>query len=101
MNCTTINLDNAGIENYGKVDWHGRDDSPPPASINPPCLIVLRYHHTPEYEFRLHIQKRINWLESHGYQIIGEPRYIPYPNDGLNWKRGDISMAIIYYTKTD
>jgi hypothetical protein len=98
--CTTINTDNAGIENYGKANWHGRNDSPPPSSINPTLIYIPRDYTISEHEFKAYVEKQERRLKSFGYTVI-RTRYIPHPNDGLRWKRGDIAEAVIYYKKTD
>lgn len=100
MKCTTINVNDASIENYGRADFNGIDRSNPPASINPLCEILSKYHKESIDSFIQRVDKREMWYTKNGYTVT-KIRVIYYDNDGLNWSRGDMSEAVIYFKKTD
>ena len=98
--CTTINTDIPLFADPNSWKDGMNQDEGPPASINPLLVIFKRHHHTTECDFKKQIEKQVRRLISKGYRVIrseNNPRYILYANDGLNWKRGDISEAVIYY----
>ena len=100
MNCTTIELDkDHNVPKTYSIDSVFYEETPP-ASINPLCEIISKRHTESILRFSLRLARQVRWHKKHEH-IVTEIRIIFHANDGLNWKRGDIDQAIIYYEESN
>jgi len=98
--CTTIDTESY---TYSKNEpFNGINRESPPASKNPKCDWYRRDFHYQKTNigFALYMVKRIKKYPELGKLVIGI--YVDIaPNDGLNWRRGDLMGMAVYYEEAN
>jgi len=90
--CATINLDEKQF--YGRpLPFSGMSDEEPPASLNPPVVVIPRDYHKTNYEFYQQVMK---FVEKSKREII-KVHFDKHSYGGIRWKQGDYREAWVYY----